>query len=131
SARMGNHPRRALGAGGMAVRAGSRGQAGGQTGGRRNSEIGEQIAPRWLDLARCPYLCAVQEARRVERRRSLADFKVKLRRVDVAGLAGARNHLSAFDLISALDQQLLGMSVSRDVAVRMAHQDEEIGRAHV
>jgi len=49
-------------------------------------------------------LGAVQEARRVERRRALANFKVKLRRIDVTGLAGARDHLSAFDLVTALDQ---------------------------
>ena len=49
---------------------------------------------------------------------------MKLRRVDVAGLAGARDHLTAFDLVAALDQELLGMGVSGDVAVGMAHQNQ-------
>src|ERR1700751_4514788 len=67
---------------------------------------------------------AVQEPRGIERGRSLADFEMQLRRVDVAGLAGARDHLPAFDLIAALDQELLGMGVSGHVAVGMAHQNE-------
>src|SRR5262249_33006500 len=67
---------------------------------------------------------AVQEPRGVERRGSLADLEMKLRRVDVAGLAGARDHLTAFDLVAALDQELLGMGISGDVAVGVAHQNQ-------
>src|SRR5262245_44079033 len=67
---------------------------------------------------------AVQEPRRIERGRSLADFEMQLRGVDVAGLAGTRDHLPAFDLIAALDQELLGVGISGDVAVRVAHKNE-------
>src|SRR5205085_9126051 len=49
---------------------------------------------------------------------------MQLRRVDVAGLARARDDLAAFDLVAALDQELLGMGVSGDVAVGMAHENE-------
>src|SRR5262249_51211495 len=67
---------------------------------------------------------AVQEPRWIERRGSLADLEMKLWRVDVAGLAGTRDDLTAFDLVAALDQQLLGMGISGDVAVGMAHQNQ-------
>ena len=49
-----------------------------------------------------------EEPSRIERGHAFADLEMELRRVDVAGLAGARDHLSAFDLIAALDQELLG-----------------------
>ena len=49
---------------------------------------------------------------------------MQLRRVDVAGLPRARDDLAAFDLIAALDQELFGMSVSGDVAIGMAHENQ-------
>src|SRR6266480_3329155 len=49
---------------------------------------------------------------------------MQLRRVDVAGLPRARDDLAAFDLVAALDQELLGVGVSGDVAVGMAHENE-------
>src|SRR5262245_51631644 len=49
---------------------------------------------------------------------------MELRRVDVTALPRACDDLAAFDLVAALDQELLGMGVSGDVAVGMAHENE-------
>src|SRR5262249_21975116 len=82
---------------------------------------GLDSAMRWDHHA---VLGAVQESRRIERGRALADFEMQLRRVDVARLPRARDDLAAFDLVAALDQELLGMGVSGDVTVGMAHEYE-------
>src|SRR5262249_43222989 len=66
----------------------------------------------------------VEERHRIERGGAFADLEMQLRRGDVAGLPGARDHLPALDLVAALDRQLLGVRIGGDVAVRMAHQDE-------
>ena len=63
-------------------------------------------------------------ARRVDRRRSLAQFEVKLRRIDVAGVAGLGDHLPALDLFAPLHVEFAIIAVSRDEAVRMLDEDE-------
>src|SRR4029453_15157275 len=108
---MGDHPRRALGARRLAIRAGSRGPAWGEASGQ-GTQCSQQI--RASVVSRLSG--AVQETRWIERGGSLANLEMELGRVYVAGLAGARDHLTAFDLVAALDQELLGMRVSGDVA---------------
>ena len=75
-----------------------------------------------LSSSRCTRL--VEELRRIDRRRALADLEVQLRRRHVAGLPGLRDHLPALDGVAALDQDLAGMGVGGDVAVGVAHQHE-------
>src|SRR6202044_251898 len=53
----------------------------------------------------------------IDRGRSLAQFEVELRRVDVAGVAGLGDHLAALDLLAALDVELAVVAVSGDEAV--------------
>src|SRR6266849_2929940 len=65
-----------------------------------------------------------EELHRNDQQRTLSDLEMQLGRVDVAGLAPPRDHLAALDLIAALDQELRGMGVGGDVAVRVPHQDE-------
>src|SRR3984893_9065208 len=69
-------------------------------------------------------LRAVEELGRIDWRCSLADLKVELGSIHVARLTRVRDDLPTFDLVAALDQKLLGVSVSGDVTVRMPHQDE-------
>src|ERR1700722_17174255 len=69
-------------------------------------------------------LRAVEILGRIDRRRAFANFKVKLRRRDVAGLAGMRNHVATFDVVAALNQDIAGMRVSGDETVGVAHQHE-------
>jgi hypothetical protein len=45
-------------------------------------------------------------------------------RTSLAGLAGATNDVAALDLIAALDRELLGVPVGRDVVVGVAHERE-------
>src|SRR5258708_35420978 len=105
---MGDHPRRPLRPRRVAVRAGSgwaaRPAADADRGVRRQEvEAEQQALPRFLTP---DTLRPVQELGRIERRRALADLEMQLRRVDIAGLSGARDHLPALDLVAALDQQL-------------------------
>ena len=62
--------------------------------------------------------------RRIDRGRSLAQFEVELRRIDVAGVAGLGDHLPALDLFAALDVELAVVAVSGDEAVGMLDEDE-------
>ena len=62
--------------------------------------------------------------RRVDRRRSLAQFEVKLGRIDVAGVAGLGDHLPALDLFAPLHVEFAIVAVSTDEAVRMLDEDE-------
>src|ERR1700733_1064427 len=63
-------------------------------------------------------------ARRVDRRRSFAQFEVKLRRVDVASVAGLGDHLPTLDRFAPLHVELAIVAVSRDEPVRMLDEDE-------
>ena len=63
-------------------------------------------------------------ARRIDRRRSLAQFEVELRRIDVAGVAGLGDHLPALDRFAPLHIEFAVVAVSRDEAVRMLDEDE-------
>ena len=74
---MGDHARRALGARGLAVRAGF---------GRALGRGAEGLAAEFL---------AAEILGRIDRRRAFADLEVQLRRGHVAGLAGVRDHLAA------------------------------------
>src|SRR5690349_19065245 len=65
-----------------------------------------------------------QILRRVYRCRALADFEMQLRRGDVAGLTGMRNHLAAFHGLAALDQNVAGMRVGGDETIGVANQDQ-------
>ena len=49
---------------------------------------------------------------------------MQLRRGDVAGLTGMRNHLAAFHGLAALDQNVAGMRVGGDKTVGVANQDQ-------
>src|SRR4051812_11538773 len=66
----------------------------------------------------------VEELQRVDRRRSLADLEMQLRRSDLAGLPGLGDDLAALDGLAALDQQLAGMGIGGDVAIGMPDQDQ-------
>src|SRR5262249_61794333 len=66
----------------------------------------------------------VEERHRIERGGAFADLEMQLRRGDVAGLPGARDHLPALDLVAALDRQLLGVRIGGYRTVRMGQQDE-------
>ena len=63
-------------------------------------------------------------ARGIDRRRTLAQLEVQLRRRDVAGLAGFGDDLAALDRIAALDVEFAIVGVSGDEAVGMADQHE-------
>ena len=63
-------------------------------------------------------------ARRVDRGRSLAQFEVQLRRVDVARVAGLGDHLSALDRFAPLHVEFAIVAIGRDEAVRMLDEDE-------
>src|ERR1700722_1901433 len=63
-------------------------------------------------------------ARRVDWRRSLAQLEVKLRRIDVAGVAGFGDHLPALDLLAPLHVEFAIVAVSRDEAVRMLDENQ-------
>ncbi len=102
---MGDDARRALGPRRLAVHPGSRGPARRAARGPTDAATDRQLAASvWSRRLRRSG--AVQELRRIDRGRALADLEVQLRRVDVAGLAGARDHLAALDLIAALDHEL-------------------------
>ena len=49
---------------------------------------------------------------------------MKLRRIDVAGVAGLGDHLPALDLLAPLHVEFAIVAVSRDEAVRMLDEDE-------
>src|ERR1700730_9741397 len=89
---------------------------------RRMSRQGEAMPRPYERLEH--RLRAVEELGRIDWRRSLADLKVELGSIHVDRLTRVRDDLPTFDLVAALDQKLLGVSVSGDVTVRMPHQDE-------
>src|SRR6202042_841266 len=63
-------------------------------------------------------------ARRVDRRRSLAQFEVQLRRIDVARIARLGDHLPALDRFAPLHIEFAVVAISRDEAVRMLDEYE-------
>src|SRR5262249_14983783 len=135
-ARMGDDPRRALGAGRLAVRARPRGAARHPAGGGGRPPVVRAwrapCAGRGCGLIAyvCRIFCAelvptsaenapvrksvAEVLGGIDRGRALADLEVQLRRVDVAGLAGKRDGLAALDLIAALDLDLARMGVGGD-----------------
>ena len=94
--------------------------------GRLRSFIALTLQRAWIKWAISSMLppLALEEAHRVERRHALTDLEVQLWRVDVAGLAGVRDHLPPLDLVISVHQQFLGMRVDCGVAIRVADQDE-------
>ncbi len=104
---MGNDARRALRPRGVAIRAGLGGTVRREDGGNSHR-----------------HLRPAEILRRIDRRRALADFEVQLRRRDVAGLAGFRDHLAAFDGFAALDHDFAGIGVGGDEAIGVADQDQ-------
>src|SRR5579871_5266047 len=66
----------------------------------------------------------VEELKRVNRRRSLADLEMKLRRPHLARLTRFGNDLTALDGVPALHQQLTRMGICGDIAVGMPNQDQ-------
>ena len=90
-----------------------------------SSEVGRWRSGGGPDLATLGLSLESGEiARRVDRRRSFAQFEVKLRRIDVAGVAGLGDHLPALDLFAPLHVEFAIVAVSRDEAVRMLDEDE-------
>ncbi len=61
---------------------------------------------------------------RIDRRRTLADLEVQLRRRHAAGLPRLGDHLTATDLVVALDHEFARMRIGGDETVGVAHQDE-------
>src|SRR5581483_6877568 len=66
----------------------------------------------------------VEELKRVDGLRTLADFEVKLRRPHLSRLARFGNHLATLDGVPALHQKLTRMGICGDVAVGVPNQDE-------
>src|SRR5579871_4861976 len=66
----------------------------------------------------------VEELKRVNRLRPLADLEVELRRPHLARLTRFGNHLTALDGIAALHEQLTRMGICGDIAVGMPNQDQ-------
>src|SRR3954453_18880521 len=66
----------------------------------------------------------VQELKRVNRRRSLADLEVELRRPHLARLTRLGNDLAALDRIPALHHQFTRMGICGDVTVGVPNQNE-------
>src|ERR1700758_2211285 len=122
---MGDDARRALRPRGVAIRSGF-----GRTPGRADvrgwmTELRSQMQSVVSDIRHpsCD-LRPTQILRRVDRGRALADFEMQLRRGDVAGLTGMRNHLAAFHGLAALDQNVAGMRVGGDETIGVANQDQ-------
>src|SRR5262245_14830218 len=67
---------------------------------------------------------AAEQWHGVKRRRAFANLEMQLGRVDIAGLAGFADDLSALDHLAALDQEFLGVSIGGDVTIRMANEHE-------
>src|SRR3982750_4971056 len=66
----------------------------------------------------------VQELKRVNRRRSLADLEVELRRPHLTRLTRLGNDLAALDRIAALYHQLTRMGICGDLTVGVPHQNQ-------
>src|SRR5450759_190668 len=67
---------------------------------------------------------AVEELKRVDRRRTLADLEVELRRPDLTRLTRFGNNLAALDRVAALHQQFTRMGICGDVTVGMPNQNQ-------
>src|SRR5690606_21010660 len=83
---------------------------------------GRAGGPDWRSGGPHAFLVLFQVARRIDRRRILADLEVQLRRVGLAAHAGDRDLLPALDLFAALDLERAGVAVDRDQPVLVAHQ---------
>src|SRR5215813_5734923 len=66
----------------------------------------------------------VEELKRVDGLRALADLEVELRRPHLPRLTRFGNHLATLDGVPALHQQLTRMGIGGDVAVGVPDQDE-------
>ena len=66
----------------------------------------------------------VEELKRVNRRRSLADLEVELRRPHLARLTRFGNDLAALDRVAALHQQFTRMGICGDVTVGVPNQNQ-------
>src|SRR4051795_7237612 len=66
----------------------------------------------------------VKELQRVNRRRSLADLEVELRRPHLARLTRLGNDLAALDGLAALHQQFTRMGICGDVTVGVPNQNQ-------
>src|SRR5262249_4163635 len=127
SAGMGDDPRRALGPRRLAIRSGSGWTAGRADDGRRRTDDRRQTLGYHLSSAVCGLssdLSSAQILRRVNRGRTFADFKMQLRRGDIAGLTGMGNDLPAFHRFTALDQDVAGMGIRGNESVRVPDQNE-------
>src|SRR3977135_2305079 len=78
--------------------------------------------------AACPLRASrsrpVEELKRVNRRRSLADLEVELRRPHLARLTRLGNDLAALDRLAALHQQFTRMGICGDVTVGVPNQNQ-------
>src|ERR1700686_1984701 len=66
----------------------------------------------------------VEELKRVNRARSLADLEVELRRPHLTRLTRFGNDLAALDCIAALHQQFTRMGICGDVTVGVPNQNQ-------
>src|SRR3954470_12894369 len=69
-------------------------------------------------------LRAVEELKRVNRGRSLADLEVELRRPHLTRLTRFGNDLAALDRIPALHHQFTRMGICGDITVGVPNQDQ-------
>src|SRR5450631_4250226 len=67
---------------------------------------------------------SVEELKRVNRRRSLADLEVELRRPHLARLTRFGNDLAALDRVAALHHQFTRMGICGDVTVGVPNQNQ-------
>src|SRR3954463_12700023 len=69
-------------------------------------------------------LRAVEELKRVNRRRSLADLEMELRRPHLTRLTRFGNDLAALDRLPALHHQFTRMGICGDITVGVPNQDQ-------
>src|SRR6202171_6297254 len=67
---------------------------------------------------------AVEELKRVNRRGSLADLEMELRRSDLARLTGFGNGLAALDSVAPLHQDFTRMGIGGDITVGVPNQNQ-------
>src|SRR5438132_10429552 len=65
-----------------------------------------------------------QELTRINRPIAPAQLKMQLRLADIAGRANARDDLAARDLVTALDQNQIAMSIGGAPAIRVLDQNK-------
>src|SRR5215469_2856146 len=84
-----------------------------------------RICPKYgANLARAGLAVRCQQEPRIDRLDASADLEMQLRPIDVAGLAGQTDHLTALDVVAACDAYGFGMRVGSDIAVVMLNQHE-------